>query len=501
MFIITDQQRYDALGIAGNNVLKTPNLDRLAKSGAFFKNAYTPAAVCTPARSSILTGHTIENTGMVNNEKAYYFEEEGLMTMPTFDEVLVKNGYVAEYYGKWHSQTSHTTIYSNPAVTSEDGKSIFDHGGQDYMYQDYLKKAYPFKGFVKGEHEDHFTNRGYVPNPMDRNFGRTYEEVQKGGVIFTQPSYHGTSSIPAEHSMTAFQAKQTIDAIDRLKNKDKPFSLTCSFHYPHAPMIPVEPYASIYDPSKMIPPANIADNMANSPYAGGNGRKEFTEYANPEKIKFMMASYYALISEVDHWVGEIMNKLDEEGLTENTLIVFTSDHGEMLGAHGMREKNVFYEESSHIPLLVSMPGVIPANTVVHGYTSTVDLFATIIDYLGVGKYASNGESLRGMIEDTNPEQGKFVITEWDYRGDGEPNYMIVKDGWKMMIPKTATSRVIEALFDLNTDPGEVVNLIGSNPNAAKYSYKVEELRKDLLSWLEKNGSVNYDGVQTRRIIK
>ena len=114
LFIITDQQRSDALSIAGNTVLETPNLDRLAKQGAWFKNAYSACAVCAPARSSILTGRTVENTGMRRNDRAYFYDEEEVMTMPTFDEVLSENGYHCEYYGKWHSQSSHTSIYKNP---------------------------------------------------------------------------------------------------------------------------------------------------------------------------------------------------------------------------------------------------------------------------------------------------------------------------------------------------------------------------------------------------
>ena len=107
LFIIADQLQYRALSNAGNTVVETPNLDRLASQGACFRNAYTPCAVCAPARSSILTGHTVENTGMKANDRAYYYAEEGLMTMPTFDEVLTGQGYRCEYYGKWHSQSSH----------------------------------------------------------------------------------------------------------------------------------------------------------------------------------------------------------------------------------------------------------------------------------------------------------------------------------------------------------------------------------------------------------
>ncbi len=122
LFIMTDQQRYDALSIAGNTVLETPNLDALARQGAWFRNAYTPCAVCAPARSSILTGHTVENTGMRRNDYAYYYDETEVMAMPTFDEILSSQGYTCEYYGKWHSLSSHTTVYTNPKQAAKNGK-------------------------------------------------------------------------------------------------------------------------------------------------------------------------------------------------------------------------------------------------------------------------------------------------------------------------------------------------------------------------------------------
>ena len=114
LFIITDQQRYDALSIAGNTVLETPNLDRLAKQGAYFKNAYTPVAVCGPTRSCILTGTTIGTNGVTTNDKTYYYKDEPVMAMKTFDEILTENGYHCEYYGKWHVLTSHAAVYKNP---------------------------------------------------------------------------------------------------------------------------------------------------------------------------------------------------------------------------------------------------------------------------------------------------------------------------------------------------------------------------------------------------
>lgn len=498
LIIMTDQQRYDALSIAGNTVLKTPNLDRLAKQGAWFKNAYTPCAVCGPARSCILTGTTVENNGMKTNEYAYYFEQKGLMTMPTFDEILSHQGYHCEYYGKWHTQSSHATIYKNPQQTAKNGKSIFGPEGQSYIYDDFLNENSPNRGLKAGELYDSFTHRPYRANPLDKFYGKTYAEIKEQKLKSIQPDLNGELMIDKEFSLTAFQAKQTIEAIERLK--DSTFSITCSFHFPHAPMLPTKPYSKRYPAKKMVSPVSISDDMDNSPYKKANGRLDHMEYSDPEKIKYMISSYYGLVSEVDHWVGEILDKLDELGLDENTLVIFTSDHGEMLGAHGLREKNVFYEESAHIPLMIRYPGEIEKSKVVNGYISTVDLFATILDYLKAGQHPSDGTSLRGLIEGTNLEQGKYVVTEWDYRGDIESNYMIVKDGWKLIIPYSENSKVINAMYNLHNDPYEMNNLIGKNPEKLKYAEKAVDLRKCLLEWLKKNKSVHFDGVQKRLLL-
>jgi arylsulfatase A-like enzyme len=282
--------------------------------------------------------------------------------------------------------------------------------------------------------------------------------------------------------------------------KDKPFSITCSFHFPHSPILPTEPYYSMYPVKEMVPPVSISDDMKNSPYENANGRSGMKEYADPDKLKYMISNYYGLVKEIDDWVGEILSTLDKHGLSKNTMVIFISDHGEMLGAHGMREKNVFYEESAHIPLMIRLPRRIKRNTTVDGYVSLVDLFPTILDYLKIKKHKCDGQSLRDLIEGTDSEHGKYAVTEWDYRGDVSPNYMIVKDGWKMMIPYSTTSKVINALYDLNSDPYEMNNLIGKNPNRHRYAEKTEELRACLLEWIKKNGSSHYQGVKERRLV-
>ncbi len=500
LFIMTDQQRWDALSIAGNNVLETPNLDWLARQGAFFKNAYTPCAVCCPARSVILTGHTVENTGMRTNYLAYEPEEEGLMTQPTFDDVLTDEGYVCEYYGKWHTLTAAADCYQNPVQADRHGNPIFGPGGQAHMYREHLNQHVSRRELREGEFYENMSRRPYRTDPIDRYHGMTPEQLKEQDIHVLQPDQHGELLISNKHSITAFQAGQTIEAIERLK--DRPFSITCSLHFPHTPITPTEPYYSMYPPEEMDSeiPASIHDDMANSPYVDTNGRGHLPEYRDKEKLKYMISNYYGLVREIDDWVGKIMDTLDKHGLTDNTMVIFTSDHGEMMGAHGMREKNVFYEESSHIPLLIRFPGRIKSNTVVEEPVSLIDLFATILDYTDAEKHKSDGQSLRDLMEGKSTARGKYTVTEWLWRGDVEPNYMIVKDGWKMIIPYSKTSTVLNVLYDLNTDPYEMNNLIGNNPNSYHYAEKTEELRACLLEWLEKTGSSHYEGVKERELV-
>jgi len=496
LFIITDQQRYDALSIAGNKILKTPNIDKLAKQGVWFRHAYTPCAVSAPARASLLTGCTVEHTGVLTNEIAYKESIPGIMPMPTFDELLAKKGYTCEYYGKWHTPLFHGKVYNNKITAAGRAETDFGPGLEKY-YTNFLDANFPRQELKADELYDSFSKRPYRPNPLDKRFSLLIKG-ESTDIKTIQPDLHGCLMIPKEYTLTALTARETIASIKKLK--DGPFSITCSFHYPHAPMLPTEEYYKMYSPNIMIPSPSINDKMDNSPYYNANGRLDNPEYSDPQKIKYMMSEYYGLIREIDDWVGEILKTLDELGLTENTLVIFTSDHGEMLGSHGMREKNVFYEESAHIPLIIRLPGKIKPETRVDGDVSTIDLFATINDFAGLPEYKSDGRSLRGLIDGTDPDHGRYVVTEWLYNEDRAPGYMIVKNNWKMFIPFTAESKVLDALFNLKEDPFETNNLIGKNPERANYRLVVDELKNDLLAWLKKNNSKHLEGVRSRKII-
>ena len=317
IFIITDQQRFDAMSVAGNSILKTPNLDRLAREGAYFKLCYSQCPVCGPARTSLMTGRTIEHTRVRTN---FDSNDPNRTPMPCYDEILADQGYATEYYGKWHSPLGRALKYDN-AVTPA-GKAEWERGpGLSTEYNAYLDqhvkrvKLFHNPDFAdSGMQEQTFDHRPYKTNPLDSRHGlepgiKTDANGKK--LVVRQPDQHGVSTVPAEHTITAFEAKLTLSALERLAKQDKPFSLHCSFHFPHSPMTPSEPYASMFNPKDMIPPTSISDPMDNSPYVHENGRTQMPQYADPEKIKYLIANYYALVKEVELWLGRILDNLNK----------------------------------------------------------------------------------------------------------------------------------------------------------------------------------------------
>jgi arylsulfatase A-like enzyme len=479
LFIMTDQQRFDALSYAGNKILNTPNMDRLAREGAWFENAYTQCAVCTPARASMLTGHTVANTKVISNKQAYVPEDAGVMPMKTYDEILSENGYECEYYGKWHTPTFRARIYKNPVTAAGIHKTELGLG-KKAAYLKYLDPLYHERELKEGELKDTLTERPYVPDPIDRRFDLKNKGLESD-IKVGQSDIHGITTIPAAYHISAFEAGKTIQALERLK--DRPFSITCSFHHPHPPYLVAEKYIKMYPPEKMVPPVSINDDMADSPYLKvKKGTDE--KYSDPKMIQYFISEYYALVKEVDDWVGQILDKLDELGLTDNTLVIFTSDHGEMLGSHGMRGKFCFYEESSHVPMMIRFPGRIKPGTKVKAPVSNMDLFATILDYLDMPPHHSDGRSLRRLIGGTAKED-TYVVTEWLSDLQGKPSHMIVKGGWKLMKPDPSAKKLKKALYNLNEDPHELRNLLADGADSRIYSVKVTELETCFQDWMKR----------------
>ena len=497
LLIITDQQRYDALGAAGHyGFLKTPNLDRLAEESAWFTRAYTPCAVSGPSRACILTGQMVEHTNVLTNELvARDPVANNFTTAKTFDQILSENGYRCEFHGQWHSPISWATCYDGFVWhnTSKDNPYAYEIE-QKRQYKAYIKEKYGSKPAPEGALIDYTTyGLPYIPDPIDRRIVRGYgpdgkllpEEIARR--IHTQPDNHGMLLISDEDSFTAFQAREAIEAISRMAKEDGPFDITVSINYPHSPMLPTETYHNMYRVEDMPVPVSISDEMTDSPYINQNGKANLSEYSDPELIKYMMKNYFGLVSEVDLWVGKILDALEKTGKADDTIVIFMSDHGELLGSHGMREKNVFLEESARVPLMIRYPGKIKPGKI-DDYVSTLDLFATIMDYTGVSDETRDGRSLRPVIE--KKKKRKCVVTEWLYNGIRQPSHMIVKDGWKLFFNYSTESKVQPVLFNLKEDPYEMNNLLGKqNPQRNKYLRKAKKLKAEMLEWLgERNSS-------------
>jgi arylsulfatase A-like enzyme len=214
-----------------------------------------------------------------------------------------------------------------------------------------------------------------------------------------------------------------------------------------------------------------------------------------------MANYYAFVTEIDDWVGKILNKLDALNLSQNTLVIFVSDHGEMLGAHGMRGKFCFYEESVRVPFLMRFPDKIPQGKTITTPVSILNIFSTILDYAGLKNIPSDGYSMRGIIEGTATPKYDFAISEWVWTNENVPSLMIRTEDWKLMTTHRTGGKNVEVLYDLKNDPQEMNNLLGSNPERLKYKEKAEELRSKLVGYLKDVNSPLTKGVENRVLIR
>ena len=482
LFIMTDQQRWDAMSCAGNPVIKTPNLDRLASEGTRFSHFYSACPVCAPARTSILTGHSIEANHVLGNDDA---SREDDLPFPSFDQVLLRNGYKGEYHGKYHSPYKLAMDYSQP-VRWLNGKRptvcTADTSEAD-AFRDFLAERVPKRALRHGELMQSVGI--YTPIPLDAHYGET-----NPGKVSQAESYGRLETTP-ENSHTSFTAEEGLAALERLK--DDPFTLTISFDPPHPPMIVSDPYYSMYPPEDIPVPKSIADPRTDSPYRD-RSKGDANAYRDPVNIQQMTSIYYGMVTEVDNAVGRILKRLDELGLAENTLVIFTSDHGEMLGDHGLHSKMLFYEGSVHVPLLMRLPGVIPAHTVIDAPTSHRDLFPTILDYCGQPAHESAGKSLRPLIEGKDDGKDWVAISEWD--STKVPGFMVFDGRWKYMCGRAANASSLDALYDLKNDPEEVVNLIGKSP---EYRAETKRMHDLLVAWLAQVNSPCLGSVKDRPI--
>ena len=468
LFLFTDQQRADTMAAYGNNVIQTPNLNRLGECSTVFERAYATQAICTPSRSTIMTGLYPHTTGCTQNN--FPLREE----TKCIPEMLTPGKYVTGYYGKWHL-----------------GDEIFrQHGFDEWRsIEDQYRKYYSV-GRDESTHStyhDFLAESGFTPADGD---------------FFTRAE---TCGYPESFSRPAYLAREACDFIK--DNKNRPFLLYVNFLEPHFPLH--SPRDGQYSPEEVTLPENYdAVPAENQPLKYRIYRQRYRSWGDhgedlnsEEGWRRITTRYWGLCSLVDTHVGTILRQLEETGVADNTIVVFTSDHGDMLGSHRLLNKNFMLEEAIRVPLMIRLPGQREQKRV-SAPVSQVDLVPTLLDLMDEPSPDHlQGFSLRRELE-SGEESRRPVFVEWCLgpgrdvglkEGEPTPDFIthmasrkralgavtepvravITADGWKYCYRPSGESE----LYNLREDPGERENLFVRESMGSLVSDLHEALRQ------------------------
>ncbi|NQT89289.1 sulfatase-like hydrolase/transferase, partial [bacterium] len=368
LFLMTDQHHHRVLGCAGNPMVKTPHLDRLAAQGVRFTHAACPVPFCSPTRASLLTGRYPSTMGLWRNIKANKDPLALREPMHTYLHELASRGYQCHQLGKWHlgNQADLKCFVDGQKDVDGPKRLLVERrraAGQG------VRDAGPRKGeeLVGDVFMTKATAKAHAIWKDEKR--RSPQDLSIIGRSRTKPEFHYESVL----------ADYCVELLRR--HRDEPFAITWSVSPPHALWVAPAPFYDLYDPAKIELPANWKDDLKQwSPTQAYRLAKLFGEAG----VREYMRCYYAQVSMMDWCVGRILDELDRLGLADRTLVIFTSDHGDMLAGHGLMDKTVptFFEEIVRVPLLMRLPGPIPKGGTSDVLNSSVDIPCTILDVLG-----------------------------------------------------------------------------------------------------------------------
>ncbi len=432
LFISADDMNND-LGCFGSPLVKSPNIDRLASQGVAFANAYVQFPLCSPSRSSILTGLRPDSTKVFDLQ--YHFRQ-GLPDVVTLPQMFMKNGYYVARVGKvFH--------YGNPG-------DIGTNGLDDKV--SWMERINP-AGLDKTSLELDVVN--YTPSHKGLGASMAYYSDKKG--------------TDAEHT----DGKVVDEAIKLLKkHKDKPFFIAAGFYKPHCPWITPSKYFDLYNMGQMkLPPINDGTRN-NYPELALASTKPWPYFGlNTEQARECKLAYYAAISFVDAQVGRLLDAVNSLGLSDNTIIVFWSDHGYQLGEHGLWFKQSLFEEASKSPLIIAIPGAKSAGKVSHRTVEFVDIYPTLAELTGLTPPADlQGYSLSPLLQNPDAEWKHPAYTQVQ-RGK-VPGHTIRTEQWRYT--EWDFGKMGTELYDELKDPQELHNLAADKKHT-KVVKKMEEL--------------------------
>jgi len=427
LFIFADRMHGFAMGCMGNPDVKTPNLDRLAAEGTLFRNTYSCYPICSPFRAILQTGRYAHQTGVVENAMAIPANER------TLAAALNDGGYRTGYVGKWHLGGK-----GSIGVPPELRAGFTDFAGYQ-VYNDYLDEVWFFD--------------------------------EKGNK--TEYKKHRTDAT-------------TDAAIERLeKIKDKKFAMFVSYQAPHHPEQPPKEYEDMYADIKIHRRPNCQDIdpyiRTFSPPRTAENDPIYKKYN--KSLDTYLKLYYAMITQLDYNIGRLLKKLNELGLAGKTVVIFTADHGDMQGSHGLNRINIFYEEAARVPLIVKVPGG-SKGIVSNELVSSVNLFPTILDYGGLPREKSaEGISFapitmgkkQKLAEAVFSEGGDVPVSEG---GPSKEKWFMIRQGkYKLAVMQNDFKPT--HLFDLENDPYEMKNLLKKRENCSKIT---ENLQNKIKYW-------------------
>ena len=436
LVIITDQQRADTIGALGNPIIRTPALDGLVRAGTAFRRAYTPAPICSPARISMATGIPPHVHRFTDHDWWHWEGEDGPPTAAPHDAPFMKlahdQGYQTFMTGKLH--------HSGRGWLTD---GVEEYAGREPVVSKETKVLQSYDEFLK--------EKGY-PDwlPPSSGVGSEYYMVPQ------------VTSAPPEHCRPHWLADRCIDFLRR-RDRDRPFLMHCHFPGPHPPIVNPLPWALLYRANEMEAPhrpENYQDYQSRTNRYQNRYKGKDTAQEDDTGYRILKAAYYGDISFIDYNIGRIFEALGEE--RENTLIVFTADHGELMGDYGCVGKRCMLDAAMRIPLVVAWPGRVPAGNECRAPVSFMDLFYTVVDAAGV-QAERRSEEGRSLIETANePDADRVVFSQFSSGWCGQ--YGATDGRWKYAYSAPDDR---EWLFEVDDDLAEGPNRV-DDPQAAQH---------------------------------
>ncbi len=447
LFIIADDLN-DYVGCYGDPIVKTPNIDRLASRSVLFERAYCQFPVCGASRSSFMTGLRPDRTRIYDNGTHFRDTVPDVITLP---QHFMKHGYFSARVGKIYH-------YGVPSKIGTDGRD--DPASWDYKYNP-----------IGRDKADEGITFSLIPG----DFGGTLSWLSADGAD--------------EEQTDGIGATEAIRLLDEHGREDSPFFLAVGFYRPHTPFVAPHKYFNYYPEEQMDPPyVPEGDRNDMSPLAFFH--KPDQDAMTPMLKRQARQAYAASISFMDAQVGRVLDALDRLGQTDNTVIVFTSDHGFHMGEHDYWQKEGLFEESARVPLLISYPGMKTAGERAAGICELIDIYPTLAELCGLPDPQDvDGESLVPQLVDPSASGKPFALTQavrYKSRYVKE-DYQMTRDvhGYSIRTEEFRFSswdggKLGEELYDLVKDPGEFKNVV-SDPSYENHLLELRTLLKKEIS--------------------